>query len=353
MTNENESTTVVQEPKWEEVTIPAIEGKINVGDDRINMYTVEVPAETVGHFYVEPAISIKGGFQRQLDQNRAARIGRLMAGDRMRNVDPEPNVHGGLLAYADEDEITFKSGKLTIHHPLKLIDGQHRAGGANWATKYGKDVNWTETVRIVTGATREELAMWYLRCNLEARKVAPANIILNVAGMNGVVLGRKSWIARMVVVLASQEPFFVDGFKLVSFSARDGARIAAQTLYRAIDIMLPDELNQEGKNAEKKAIQYAHRAFSIYANIVEEWGSTDERDRLANLAAYSFTSIVAFAHLYGAIEKEGRADEDIENALREAFPTKEMPDVGSGEKAAVALASYAAAKMDIPLSQVA
>lgn len=341
---------------FEPITVNAIEGVANRDPDRIKLYTAEVPADVVADFYVEAAVSMEGGFQRALDSSRASKIGRLMGGDKQRKVEPTANVHGGLLAYADKDEVEWDNKKmtLTINKPLRLVDGQHRAGGAKWARENGVSHEYTETVRVVVGATKAELSMWYLRTNIEARKVAPANIILNVAAMQGVVLRRKSWIARVVVALASQEPFVVDDKRLVSFTTRDGGRIAAQTLYRACDVLLPAALDQEGPDTETKAAQHAWRAFNIYSNVVgEAWGATDEDEKLIDHPAYSFTLLVAFARLYNAIYSDDKKDEELEQIITDSFPLDDIPDVGSGEKAAASLASYAAGKAGVSLGKLA
>lgn len=343
-----------------ETNVRAVEGKINAGADRIKLYTAEIPAHIVATFYVEAASLTAGGFQRVLDESRAAKIGRLNGGDKVKHVQPPPNVHGGLLAYADADEVSFSNGNLTIKKPLRLIDGQHRAGGARWAVKNGETYDWTETVRVVVGATKPEIAMWYLRCNLEARKVAPANIIQNVATMNGTVLRRKTWVARAVVALASQEPFADEkaDAHLVSFSARDGGRIQAQTLYRAIDVLLPPELDREGPEIETKAVQYAWNAFDLYAKLFPDWGEVDDKGKLLDKVFYTFTSLVAYGRLYMAAYEEGKKDEEIEAVMRKAWVDsgifeQGMDGFGSGEKAATALASYAAGQAGISLMQLA
>lgn len=338
------------------ITVKAVEGVANVDPERIKLYTAEVPATTVADFYVEPAANMAGGFQRILDSDRAAKIGKLMGGDKLRKIDPTPNVHGGLLAYGDMGDITYNSttGMLIINNPLRLVDGQHRAGGARWARDNGKNSSYTETVRVVVGATKAELAMWYLRTNIEARKVAPANIILNVAAMQGVVLRRKSWVARIVVALTQQEPLLVGEKRLVSFTPKDNGKIAAQTLYRCIDVLLPPPLNQEGPESEAKAAMFAWNAIDIYSRLVgQDWGLTDDDGLFLDNEAYSFTLMVAYGRLYSAVWDDAKKIEEIEQILRDSFPIDEIPDVGSGEKAAVSLASYAAGRAGVSLGKMA
>lgn len=331
------------------LTLPAVKGTPNADEDRLHIYTVEAPASAVAEFYVEPAMSVLEGFQRPLDEGRANAIGKLMTAQ-------APNIHGGLLAFAKEDEVTFERNKLTIRKPLRLIDGQHRAAGAHWAIEHSEEEpQYTETVRIVVGAERAELAMWYLRANVEARKVSPANIITNVAAMSGQVLRRKSWVSRMVVALAGEEPFMIDNISLVNFGTHGAlGKISANTLYRAVDLVLPAALNSEGEK-EVEAIRYAHRAFTLYAELARVWGVRNPDGTYVNLDSYSFTMLVAFARLYRAADDGGVDFEDVvRKAWTESKLSEGMPSgVGSGERAAVAIASFAAGHGDINLDRVA
>lgn len=323
------------------ITIPAIKGKPNADEERLQIFTVELPAKATGEFYAEAATNIEGGFQRPLNVNRANKIGRLMTSEL-------PNIHSGLLAYAEPDQVEYDTRKhsLTIKEPLRFIDGQHRGAGAHYAAQHGTD--YTDSVRIIVGADRHELAMWYLRSNIEQRKVGPGNIITNVAGMQGVAMRRKSWVARMVVALAKQPPFTIDegGDSLVSFGVGRG-KVAAATLYRATDALLPPSLNVAGRETE--AIRYVHKAWSLYSELVPNWGTVEGSDFIA-LDAYLFTMMTGFARFY-ALAKGDEAL--VTKGWRDAGFAHGLPaELGSGERAATALAAFAAAKAGLDATQL-
>lgn len=337
---------------FEAVTLPCVVGTPNAAPDRVRIYTVEAPADLVGTFFAESAFNIESGFQRQLDRKRSQAIARLMLQDR-------PNVHGGLLAYADEDQVEYESSRgrnnLTIHSPLRLIDGQHRADACSIASAQGAD--YTETVRVITGATREELAIWYLRTNVEARKVPPANVIWDVARMHGTVMRRKSWIARLAVEMSKMEPFKIDDIPMVSWTPGDNGAIPAASLYRATDVLLPAELNAEGK--EPEAIKFAHKVWSTYAELSGDvWGdlSPTEIGKFNPSDAYSFTAMMAYAWLCKATYDPTDPDKGLEVAEKAfagaGLPLKLPTDIGSGEKASVAIAAYAAGKAGLQIERL-
>lgn len=338
---------------------PFVPGVSNAEAERINVISVELPSKAVADFYTETAGVVVGGFQRPLDPNRARAIGVLMGGDKAKNIKPVPNMHGGILAYADEDEIEIKTQggrRVTILKPLRIIDGQHRAAGATWAAEHGEAADYTESVRIVTGASHAEVVTWYLRANVESRKVSPDNIIQNAAGMSGTSYGRKSWVARHTVGLATEEPFLTTvGWPLVKFGRDPYGKITAQSIYRAVDIMLPERLNKEGA-AEPEAYQYGHRVLNFYASLFPDWGALNDSEKAFQTQdAYSFTMLVAFSRLW--VMASDSADGDIEKAeglVREAFDKAELfkglpPNIGSGERAAVAVAAFAAGAGGITL----
>lgn len=344
------------------VTLDCVRGNPNAGDDTITLYTVEVPAAYVAQFVVESAHALAQGFQRPLDTARATRIGRLMGGDKYKGVVPEPNIHGGLLAWAEPKEIEFSNegghSRLTLKGPLRIVDGQHRAAGARWAVENGLTSDYTESVRIIVGATREQLIGWYLLTNIEARKTPPANVIANVAKMHGVYERRKSWVCRLVMALATNEPFVVDEAGLVGFVPEDAGVIAPQSLYTAVELMLPPELNREGTDVELEAARYVQQAFAAYAEAFVDWGERGEDGKWVRKDAYSFTMLTAYARVFAAIAQD-EDDEDaraqrVQSALASSGVLGGVPsNFGSGARASVALASFIAGHADIALSKLA
>lgn len=342
-------------PKFKQIKVRAVEGQPNADNDRLKFYTAEIPASAVATFEVDRALDVEGGFQRPLDQARARKIGQLMMKD-------EPHVHGGLLAYPNNpNDVSYSpsTGRLTIRRPLKLLDGQTRAGGAAWATEKGKG-DYTETVRIVVGSELSERVRWYLISNMTARKVQPTNVLLNIATMTGTQNNRKSWIARNMVALATDAPFTLqrNGMftRIVSFGPRDGGRMSAYTLYKAINFMLPDDLNKEGAATEKKALAYAREAFRLYASMYDDWGQLDEDGKLIHIDAYEFTMLAAFARFYKAVRVSGaeHANDTVRHAWLKAGFDKGIPEgSGSGERAAIALASYAAGEANLRVNVAA
>lgn len=326
--------------------IPCVIGKINAEGERITVVSAEIPAEATAQFYVEQAMVNFEGFQRPMDNRRAEQIGKLQ-------VSEDPHLHGGLLAYADPDDIelvTRGRPMLTIKKPLKWLDGQHRGGGDRYAVAHG-GADYTQSVRIEIGGTPQERIGWYLTANMSARKTGPGNVLLNVSRMTGMQRGKKSWIARIVRELSTAEPFVPeDGPPLVNWGTGDRVRapIQAGALYRATDLLLPEALNKEGV-AEVSAIAYAHKAWDFYSTLFgERWGAMDESGvRFLPLDAYSFTMLVAFARLYAATEgHEDLVAKAFElSHLSEGIPTS----VGSGEKAASNIAALAAGSVGVDL----
>lgn len=350
-------------PKFKQIKVRAVEGQPNADGDRLKFYTAEIPASAVATFEVDRALDVEGGFQRPLDMARAKRIGQLMGGDKRKERLPDAHVHGGLLAYPDEPGAVSYSpstGKLTIRKPLKLLDGQTRAGGAAWAADNGMVSDYTETVRIVVGSTLSERVKWYLISNMTARKVQPTNVLLNIATMSGTQNNRKSWIARTMIAMATDAPFTLQRngtfTRIVSFGPRDGGRMSAYTLYKAINFMLPDDLNKEGAATEKKALAYVREAFRLYASMYDDWGQLDEDVKLRHIDAYEFTMLAAFARFYKAVKTSDVANpnEVIRNAWVKAGFDKGIPEgSGSGERAAIALASYAAGEANLRVNVAA
>lgn len=321
---------------------PVLLGHPNAEDERVRFYTAELPASVCAQFTVERAIASVDGFQRAMDPRRARQIGELQMGER-------PHIQGGLLAYATEDQVEINSrgqARITILEPLHWLDGQHRGGGDRYAVAHGKD-DYTETVRIVVGATREELVRAYLLCNVEARKTTPGNIIANVARMTGVQQRRKSWVCRIVTALAAAEPFVVQDESLVNFGSDRSKPIQAAVLYKAVDLLLPDPMNKEGP-MELEAVQYAHEALSLYSDLFgERWGALDEQDRFKAGDQYTFTMMVSFARLWAATEGH---EELIRKAWSLAHLTEGLPQsVGTGESAAKAIAALAAGSVGVTL----
>lgn len=345
------------------VTLDCVRGNPNAGDDAITLYTCEIPAAYVAQFIVEPARAIEGGFQRPLDTTRATRIGRLMGGDKFKGMMPEANIHGGLLAWAEPKEIEFTNegghSRITLKRPLRIVDGQHRAAGARWAVENGLTSDYTESVRIIVGATREQLIGWYLLTNIEARKTPPANVIANVAKMHGVYERRKSWVCRIVMALAENAPFMVEDEPLVGFVPDDNGIVAPQSLYTAVELMLPPELNREGADVERDAALYAQQAFEAYAEAFVDWGERDtDTGKWVRKDAYSFTMLTAYARVYAALaldddDADSRAQR-AQSALAASGVLGGMPsNFGSGARASVALASFIAGHADIELGKLA
>lgn len=327
--------------------VPCVIGRINAGADRITVVSAEIPAEACAQFYVEQALVNFEGFQRAMDTRRAEQIGKLQAAE-------IPHFQPGLAAYGEAEEVTLTTRgphpMLTIHKPLKWLDGQHRGGGDRYAVAAGRG-DYTESVRIEIGGTPTERIGWYLTANMSARKTGPGNVLLNISRMQGTQRGKKSWIARLVRELATEEPFVVGETPLINWGTgeRVKAPIQAGTLYRAIDLMLPEALNTEGSEAE--AIQYAHKAWSFYADMFgDRWGALNEEGtKFRPLDAYAFTMLVAFARLYAATEGH-------EDLVRKAFDlahlTEGIPSsVGSGERAASSLAALAAGSVGVDLQR--
>lgn len=364
-TKTNPEPQVEAAPSVYPFTTPMVEGTPNADRERIKLYTLELPASVVGTFGVDPAFSIEGGaniggFQRNLDERRATRIGKLMGGTP--EEPPLPNIHGGLLAYAAPEDIEVSSDayEVTLKRPLKLIDGQHRAAGAAWAAENGVVTDYTETVKVVVGASPYELSMWYLRTNIEARRVAPANIIVNVASMQGVVLKRKSWVARIAILLSSQEPFVIDGQRLVNFTPKDGGRISINTLYKVVDTLLPESLNKEGGQVEEQAFYHAQNALRLYAATLHEvWGQTEEDGTFKPSDAYGFTMLVAFARLHAALMEGNKDEAGIRANVYRAFDGGGLihgtlpATFGSGERASTSLAAYMAGHIGLSPEKLA
>lgn len=344
--------------KFHTVSLPALVGKLNADNDRIKVYTVEAPASLVANFYALPALQVEGGFQRPLDPTRAEKIGRINGGDRDRELLPSPNLQGGLLAFGNEEDVQYvqSSSQLRIKKPLPLIDGQHRSAGDAWAVEHGMVTDYTETVKIVVGATHDELVTWYLRSNMEAKHVPAANVLVNAATMEGVVLSRKTWVARNVVKVATDEPFITEsGLRIVRFEPRDSGRFTAFTLYKATNIMLPDRLNAEGAEIESEALDYTHKAWKLYADLfAPNWGLEHE-GVISQHDAYTSTMLLAYARLYHAAEVQNVRD--IEAIVRKAWKktglARGLPthSTSSGDAAAVSLAGFLAAEAGLkPMS---
>lgn len=326
---------------------------MNADGDRIRIYTAEVPASIAAQFPSSAFLGTEGGFQRGLDTKRAEKIGRLMAGVKPSEDDegemPEPNVQGALLAYAHEGEITFEDGHLTIHKMPHLFDGQHRSAGDAWAMEHGISTDYTETVKFAVGPTHEEVVRWYLTTNIEAKKIPATNAILNVAAMEGVYLNRKSWIARLVRALVFEEPFIEDDKRIVRLETGDGGMFSVFTIYKATNLMLPDELNAEGAEVEAKAVQYAHKAWSLYADLFgPAWGALDKDGAFVKHDAYSSTMLLSFARLYRAAHQANAKDVEatIRKAWKKAGLARGLPthSTSSGDAAAVSLAGFLVAE---------
>ena len=231
---------------------------------------------------------------------------------------------------------------LVIRRPLTLIDGQPRAGGDAWAQDHGIVKDYTESVSVVVGATHEELVRWYLITNMTGHKVPPQNVLLNIATLEGVHNNRKSWAARTMVNLSTQSSFTMQDdetfHRLVSFQRGDDGQISAYTLYKAINFMLPDDLNKEGPEVEKKALAYCRQAFKLYASIYEDvWGRVGEDGKLLHHDCYEFTLMVAFARFYKAARAHNA--KDAADLVRRTWTNcrydRGLPEgTGSGERAA-------------------
>lgn len=344
--NENVEEAPSRRRKVFPLKVPCVVGRLNAGDERITVVSAEIPAEACAQFYVEQALVNFEGFQRAMDNRRAEQIGKLQVGE-------QPHFQPGLAAYGEPGEVEVSTrGRpmLTIHKPLKWLDGQHRGGGDRYAVAQGKG-DYTESVRIEIGGTPTERIGWYLTANMSARKTGPGNVLLNISRMAGVQRGKKSWIARLVRELSTEEPFVADGVPLINWGTGDRVKapIQAGTLYRAIDLMLPESLNTE--STEVDAIQYAHKAWTFYASMFgDRWGAlTEDGTKFLPLDAYSFTMLVAFARLYAATEGH-------EDLVRKAFDlahlTEGIPSsVGSGERAASSLAALAAGSVGVDLQR--
>lgn len=328
----------------------AVEGRANTDPDRIKVYTTELPAEVVARFVADQALTTEGGFQRPLDKSRASRIGRLMAGLKRTGEEPQAEIHNGLLAFAHPDEVEVKGNRITLKAPLHWIDGQHRGAGAAVAVDKGLRPDYTESVRIVLGATHQELSTWYLRTNMEARKVPPSNQLINIADMTGVVNNRKSWVARITRQIASEPPFVLEDGTIVSWVKRDGGLLSVYSLYKAINRLLPEKLNREGDKVEDDALKFARKAFVLYASLFENWGRRDNGVLLRN-DAYEFTMMLAFARLYQWADtaKVGNINNVLKDAWRKAGLHEGLPrQSGSGERAAERLAHHVAELASIP-----
>lgn len=337
----------------EPIKLAAVEGKMNADGDRIRIYTAEVPASIAAKFPASQFLGGgEGGFQRGLDVKRAEKIGRLMAGMKFEEGEPElpmPNVQGALLAYAHDEEITFDNGILTIHKLPHFFDGQHRSAGDAWAMEHGAITDYTETVKFVVGPTHAEVVRWYLTTNIEAKKIPAPNAILNVANMEGVFLNRKSWIARLVRALIFEEPFLEDDKRIVRLETGDGGMFSVFTLYKATNLMLPDELNQEGAEVEAQAVQFAHKAWSLYADLFgPAWGAIDKDGDFVDHDAYSSTMLLSFARLYRAATqaKSKNVEDVIKKAWKKAGLARGLPthSTSSGDAAAVSLAGFLVAE---------
>lgn len=345
--------------------LPAVVGTPNAARDRLRIYTVEAPADVVAHFESERALDVEGGFQRPLDTARARKIGILLSGDEKKDRDPEPHVHGGLLCYTlEDDEVSYSPSTkvLTIRKPLHFIDGQTRGAGSVYAIEQGKVKDYTENLRIVVGSTLVERVRWYLIANMQARKSPPQNVLLNVATLSGTQQNRKSWIARVMATASTQAPFTLQKRgeeikRLVSFDRKDGGKISAYSLYKAINFMLPDDLNKEGESTEDKAYKAALVAFKMYADIYSDvWGETDEDGKLKDQDCYGFTLMSAFGQFYKAVLSSGveKPADVIRNTWAKAGFDKGLPEgSGSGERAAKSLAMYAQGEAGIRLHAVA
>lgn len=345
MTNEAQAPSKVFPLK-----IPCVVGQLNAGNDRITVVSAEIPAEATAQFYVEQALVNFEGFQRSMDARRASQIGKLQASE-------VPHLHGGLLAYAEPEDIELNTrGRpmLTIKRPLRWLDGQHRGGGDRYAVSAGK-ADYTQSVRIEIGGTKRERINWYLTANMSARKTGPGNVLLNISQMEGIQRGKKSWVARLVRTLSTEEPFVVEDIPLVNWGTGDRVRapIQAGALYRATDLMLPDHLNKEGPEVEAEAIAYTHKAWTFYADrFGDRWGKLNEDEtRFTPMDAYGFTMLVAFARLYDAT---GGDEALVAKAFELAHLTEGIPSsVGSGERAASNIAALAAGSVGVDLQHAA
>lgn len=221
------------------IRIPVIEGRPTAEAGRLSIFTGEVPATVAMHFDVK-RIGEDGGFQRPLDRLRVRSIARAM-------TNGQPYVYAGVLAFLPPDSYRIErmgseSTSLILTQPPVIVEGQHRLASAQLIASDGKVPEWTESVRFVAGASMAELAYWYLLINTQMRKVKPSNIFANVATMEGTQFGRKSWLARVAMMLAQEPPFRIESddgavVRLIAWDAKDGGRIQPLSLYDCLDAM--------------------------------------------------------------------------------------------------------------------